>query len=126
MLDYEDFYYNLDFNIDQRVLGAFHMKQGDNLSRGFKVNVLQRGNLVNITNQSLRAFLVKPNGEDVTIEGRKDEGIFIIDIPVGVLGTVGRISGELILLGNNGEKISDYIFNITVEKSISYEMEGGE
>ena len=122
MLDYEDFYYELDFNINQRVLGAFHMKQGDTKSRGFKVRVLHRGQELDIAGQSLNAYLVKPDGENITLTGRKAGNEFLVDIPVEVLDTYGKIAGELILLGTEGERIYDYIFNISVEKSISYDM----
>ena len=121
-MDFLKFYEEIDFDIGRRTLSKFKAKQGDAMSRGFFVRVVQKGQLASIDQATMKGRFLLPNNEKVERSAIKADGRFRLDIPSEVLLDAGEVYGELELYGSAGELITNDRFTIQVGSSIRMEQ----
>ena len=116
-MDFKQFYWRINFNIDNTLRCNFKATQGDSKSRGFYVSIISGGVITPPTNQSMILHTENKFGERHSMVAVKEGDVFRIDIPNTVFSIKGNVNCQLTLYGADGEKIKDEKFKLTVEES---------
>ena len=121
MIDFKKFYDHVYFDVSAKPTGVYRATQGDKNSRGFYVTILQDGIVVPFgADEFMFAIFTKPDNTKVRVDAVAIDGVFRVDITPQVLAAPGRVICKLVLVGPEGEQISDDSLYIFVDANASY------
>jgi len=111
----------LNMDINQNVGEIFTMKQGDTLSRFLQITLSDNGAAINLTDNTVRIYIKKPDGtkvyNDATIVTAAS-GVVKVEFTSQALAAAGSLECELTIGGLDGSILTSKGFYVTVDKVI--------
>jgi len=121
MINFKNFYSTIEFNIDYDIYEVIEVTQGDTLSRGFYVRIIQGGQVIKPSSANKLTFYgKKPDGNKVSRDAVIENDMFRVDLPNQATTVPGTMDGQISLSGPNNELLTKSI-TINIKPSIGFD-----
>lgn len=113
----------IKLDINKNLYEKIKAKQGDTKSRFLLFQLLDGAIPFDLTNRSVRAYMIKPDGKEIfndLIINNKNTGHCTLELTNQVLAIAGIVKIELMII-EDYKKLTSSIFELQVDKSINSE-----
>lgn len=116
-IDFSKSYPIVEWDLNRKALFFRYFGKKTDSARGLRIRIMQHGDIIVPSTETLRLYCEKPDGKRVYIDAIKDEMYFNIRLTNQIYAVAGVVKAEL-QLGSNGEYMSSETFIIDVDENL--------